>query len=131
MSKESVRNYERRRFICMFRICDVLLQSICNTHHEWHKDSCLGRPQATWQWTVISDFKELWFVSKHWMRFSLEIQQISWQHVNIPVFTSLTAASISFCGSGVISHEICNHEILLFWSNISCNLQPWDIAALV
>ena len=32
-----------------------------------------------------------------------------------------------YCGSGVISHEICNHEILWFWCNISRNLQPWDI----
>ena len=32
--------------------------------------------------------------------------------------------TMRYCGSGVISHGICNHEILWFCSNISRNLQP-------
>ena len=39
--------------------------------------------------------------------------------------------TMKYFASGVISHEICNHEIFWFWRNISWNLQPWDILILV
>ena len=39
----------------------------------------------------------------------------------------MKSATMRYCGFGVISHKICNHEILWFWCNISWNLQPWDI----
>ena len=36
-----------------------------------------------------------------------------------------------YCGSCMVSHDICNYEILWFWCNISQNLQPPDIVLLV
>ena len=38
----------------------------------------------------------------------------------------MKSANMRYCNSGVISHEICNHEICWLWCNISSNLNPWD-----
>ena len=38
----------------------------------------------------------------------------------------MKSANMRYCNSGVISHEVCNHEIFWLWCNISSNLNPWD-----
>ena len=38
----------------------------------------------------------------------------------------MKSATMRYFDSGVISHEICNHEIFWFWCNNSWNLNPWD-----
>ena len=43
----------------------------------------------------------------------------------------MRSASTRYWGLGVISNEICNHEISDFWCNISWKTQPLDIWFLV
>ena len=43
----------------------------------------------------------------------------------------MKSATIRYCGSGLISHGICNHELLWLWCNISQNLKLSDISIIV